>query len=283
MDHILSFDIGGSKVAWGLFNLDGTLLKDGRLATPESLEQILNAIQEVAAKNPAQAIGIGVPGTIHPNHREITLCTNLSALNKCKLADLVQEKTGLPTTLDNDARCALIGEVWLGSAQEMRSAVMLTLGTGVGGAVMQREKILPHPQDVTQEVGRLVVDPSDVFPAKSGRGSVEAFIGGHNLEKRLSISLADISQKVRTCDKESIELWREIASFFSLCLRAVQDQYSCRNIIIGGIGSKDLEFYLQDEPPCPVIAAQFGEKAGLYGASRIGLDLYNDEKDSTWV
>jgi hypothetical protein len=130
-----------------------------------------------------------------------------------------------------------------------------------------------------------VVDPTDIFPSKSGRGTVESFIGGRNLQERLQIDLANEAEAIRTgngeAHAEAKEIWHAISYFFVQCMKAVHAEYNCSTIIIGGIGSKDLEHYLQDPTPCPVIPAKLGEQAGLFGAGRLAMDVY-EESQKDW-
>ncbi|MEI6477521.1 MAG: ROK family protein [bacterium] len=273
----LGFDIGGSKVAWGLVSEEGKLLTSGRYHTPADAEAFMQALVETIEAHPATAVGIGIAGTLSSDRHSTALCTNIPSLSNFPLVDRLAER--FPDTvfaMDNDARCALIGEVWLGAAQELSSAVMITIGTGIGGAVMRRGIVRPHPQDIGQEVGRISVDPSDVFPSKSGRGSVESFIGGRNLQERLQIELAHESEAVRTGDQDSKEVWHAISYFFIQCIQAIYGEYHCDTIIVGGVGSRDLDHYLQDPAPCKVIAAKLGEEAGIYGAGRLAIDAYQE-------
>lgn len=278
---VLGVDVGGTKTAWAVTDEHGTVLKNGTYPTPTHKEAFLKALSKLVQAHSVQAVGIGIAGTVSADHEDVIVCSNLPELSHTQLVDHLKESGQEHVALDNDARCALIGEVWLGAAQEMTSALMLTLGTGVGGAVMQKGVIKAHPLDVSQEIGRIVVDSNDFFPAFGGCGTVEALLGGHNLEERLQISLAEEATKIRKNDPEAKKVWRTIADFFILTIRAVHDEYHCKNIIIGGKGGKDLEFYLQDTPPCPVIPAVLGEKAGVIGAARIALDLW-EESQKDW-
>lgn len=278
----LGIDVGGTKTAWGVVDLDGVLLDSGSFPTPPERETFIHALQEVVREHPSHGVGVGIAGTLSKNHQETLVCTNLPHLSELPLASLLREAGAILTSLDNDARCAMIGEVWLGAAASYTSAVLLTLGTGVGGAVMQRGSVLPHPSDVSQELGRIMVDPSDVFPAVSGAGTIEAFIGGRNLEERLEISLGEIAEKAEHGDAEALDTWHVISDYFQECVRAVHDQYSSKVIIIGGKGCKDLPLYLGNhEYPCPIIPAALGSEAGIYGAARLALDLY-DEQQTDW-
>lgn len=283
MPNVLGFDVGATKVAWGVVTDEGTLLRSGRYPTPTQPAAFIKALSEVISnQKDVVAIGIGMPGTISTDNRSTVFCTNIPEMSEQPLAQKLEELHTIPVILDNDARCALIGEVWLGVAQELSSAVMVTLGTGIGGAVMQKGKVLPHPSDIQEEVSRILIDPTDVFPAKSGNGTVEAFLGGSNLEERFQVDLHEIAENVRKGDKEAAEVWHAISYYFIQCMKAIYAHYTCNTIIIGGIGSKDLKYYFQDPAPCTITAAKLGEKAALYGAARIALDLYQDQTSTDW-
>lgn len=278
----LGFDIGGTKVAWALGNEEGAILTSGRFGTPSTPEELIASLQEIIDKQHPTAIGIGIAGTIDTGKGSTILCPNIPAFSDMPLVEMLREHYDFPIALDNDARCALIGEVWKGAAKDLSSAVLITVGTGIGGAVMQKGKILPHPRDIQEEVGRIVIDPSDVFPSKSGTGSIESFIGGRNLEERLQISLGDCATKVRENDEEAVEIWYAISYFFIQCIREIYTRYHCKTIIVGGVGSKDLQYYLQDEPPCPVIAATLGAEAGMIGAIRLAIDEHDLSINKVW-
>jgi glucokinase len=273
----LAFDVGGTKTAWAVIDDSGKMGKQGTFPTPTNPTIFLKEIAEVITKNPTETVGMGVAGTISADHKDTIVCTNMPSLSHLELSKHLKEVSGSIVMLDNDARCALIGEVWKGAAQETSSAVMITLGTGVGGAVMQKYIVLPHPQDITLEIGHIVADPSDLFPASAGRGTVEALLGGKNLEERFGEPLSDLAKKVRTGDADAVEVWSIISYYFTQSIRAIFDTYSCRMIIVGGRGVHDLQYYQSEEKlPCPVVPAVLGENAGLYGAARIALDAHED-------
>lgn len=279
----LGFDVGGTKTAWGVFDIEGNLLLENQKPTPQTKDDLIDLIMAVVQKNKVKSIGIGIAGTISADHKDTIICPNIPSLGHAEIVERVKEAGVELVSLENDARAALIGEVWKGAAQDMSSAVLLTLGTGVGGAVMQKGKILPHPLTINQEIGRLIVDSTDVFPNPNGRGTVEAFLGGKNLERRLQISMADIAHGVRAGDKESLEIWEEISYFFEISIKAIHATYYCKNIIIGGRGVNDLEFYMGDKKyPCPILPATLKEKAGLYGAARVAIDLYEADNQTDW-
>jgi glucokinase len=278
----LGLDVGGTKIAWGVFDEQEKLIESGQIPTPKSRNDFLEILDQLIETKQPSGIGVGIAGTISVDHKDLLVCQNIPSLSHLELKDYLQNKHQVSAAIDNDARCALIGEVWLGAARELSSVVMITLGTGVGGAVMQKEIILPHPPDLSQELGRLMVDKNDPFPAPTGAGTLEALLGGRNLEKRFGIKLAEIAQAVRKDDPEATDIWKRISYYFIKGVRAIHDTYSCRTIVVGGIGYQDLKYYLQDRPPCEVVPAALGEKAGIYGAARLAIDAYQDDHDETW-
>jgi len=281
----LAFDIGGTKVAWALIDEEGTVKKQGHQATPHDRTEFMALLDKLIRAHKADCVGIGMAGVFSSDHSTLLSSPNIPELRDLELRTFAAELMGAPAALDNDARCALIGEVWKGAAQDTSSAVLITLGTGVGGAIMQRQRILPHPQDITLEVGYIIADPTDLFPAISGRGSIEGLLGGKNLEKRFDCNMHELATAARKKDEEALELWKVISYYFQESLQAIHSVYRCKMVIVGGKGLHDLEFYMQDEPPCPVVPAMLGENAGLIGAARIAFDALeasNEEAVRDW-
>jgi glucokinase len=279
---VLTFDVGGSKTAWGVVTASGELLKEGRFITPREPAAFVDELLGVVEKHgkEVQALGIGIAGTVSADHRHTLICPNIPGLSHLDLREALEE-TKLPLSIDNDGRAALVGEAWQGAAQDKSSVLLLTLGTGVGGGVMQRRVILPHPTDISQELSHFLVDHQDFFPATAGKGTVEALIGGKNLEERYGVSLQEMAERVRKNDAEAIEFWQHVSFACMKCLRALVASYGSSAIIIGGVGVHDLEYYVQESPPCPVIPATLGEQAALYGMARIAFDEL-EEADKDW-
>lgn len=282
---VLGFDIGATKLAWGLVQEDGELLKQGEFPTPHSKEDLLEKVATVVEQaGKVKALGVGIAGVTTANHEDIVVFPNIPELSHFQIVKELRSSFGLPVALDNDARCALVGESWLGSAIETSSAVLITVGTGIGGAVKQKGSVLPHPTDVSKEIGRIVADPTDLLPVQGERGTIEALIGGKNLEMRFGISMKDVAIGAKAKNPEDVQLFEVISNYFMQCLRAIVDVYNPKMIIVGGHGSEELDLYLQGEPPRPVIPAALGKMAGVFGAARLALDLHEKqlEEDKEW-
>lgn len=284
MSNVIGIDVGGTKIAWGIFDLDGKLLKKGKIPTPQDREEFLSAVVEIAKDPAVESVGMGIAGTTSADHEDVIVCPNIPSLSHFELVSHLKAALGKPVTIDNDARCALIGEVWQGAAQDTSSTVLITLGTGVGGAVMQKGSVLPHPTDIKQEIGHLVVDPQNFMETSSGRGTIEALLGGKNLEERFGTPLNELFQDIKNGNAEAESIGETISYYFLQSIKTIHYTYTCHQILIGGKGSQDLAIYLKETPPCPVHPAKLGEDAGIYGAARLALDLREilEEEDAEW-
>ena len=268
----LTFDIGGTKIAWAIVTEDGVIKKHGREETPHDRTKFLAVIDTIIRAHPANAVGIGIAGVFSDDHTTLISSPNIPELRNLELRTFASELMNAPAALDNDARCALIGEVWKGAAQDTSSAVLITIGTGIGGAVMQREVVLPHPRDISREISHIVADSNDLFPTVAGRGTIEALLGGKSLEARFGWPMHELVAAAKKKDEEALEVWKVISYYFDEAIEAIYSTFRCKMIIVGGKGLHDLEMYMQNPTPCPVIPAALGEDAALIGAARLAFD-----------
>lgn len=264
---ILALDIGGTTSRWALVAHTGKLLKFGESQSPKSEATLLRWVSQLVRTHSVAHVGIAIAGTVSVDHQDTLVCTNLPNLSHRHLAAHV-ETLGVACQLENDARCALLGEQWLGAARHIENALMLTIGTGVGGAILRGGAVLPHPTDLHEEIGRLMIDRNDLFPAESGAGTLEGLLGGKNLEARFAVKLSELAAGARRGSREALLAWEPIQEITHRCLAVVAATYAPERIIFGGKGGKDLEWYLgEQEPPVAVVAAALGERAGLLGAA----------------
>ena len=102
-------------------------------------------------------IGIGAPGPLDREKGLVIVAPNLG-WRDFPLRDRITTRFGLPTTLDNDANCATVGEWWLGAARGGRNVVGITIGTGIGGGLIIEGKLYHGSSDVAGEIGHTTID-----------------------------------------------------------------------------------------------------------------------------
>jgi len=263
----LAFDIGGTKTAWGVVSPEGIITHHKQVSTPEKPGELYTLVEEISDKHPQLPIGIAIAGTVQG--KAVGVCTNLPGIS-----GMHWDAMDRLMVVDNDARSALLAESALGAAADFQNAILLTLGTGIGGGIKRKGQVLPHPKEVSEELSRLIIDRGDVFPAATGTGTLEAILGGRNLEQRFQISLAEEARSARSGNEEAQEVWMIISHYFHEALRVLASHYQPDVVILGGIGSQDADLYLGDQrPPCAVVPAQFGAHAPLVGIGLAAMNL----------
>jgi glucokinase len=185
--YYIGVDIGGTNISAGAVRKDGELLfkksvKTGKeRAYKEILADIIGIIRKVqseAAKNPlhggAVSIGLGCPGSCNKSTGAVEFSGNLNWHNVPLAAD-VQRETELPVFLENDASAAAYGEFIAGAAKGCNSAVVITLGTGVGSGIIINKKLFYGENYAGGEIGHTVIS-ADGPPCTCGRkGCFEVF------------------------------------------------------------------------------------------------------------
>ncbi len=162
MGHAVAVDLGGTNIRAALIDHEGQILK--RADTPTQAKEgfkavvgrIANLIQNIGGDHPV-GIGLGTPGAPDP-HSGIMMspAVNIPDSPGYPLGPELAEKTGLPVALDNDANLAALAEAWLGAAQNEPVALLLTLGTGIGGGLLIDGSIYHGLSNIT-EIGHTCI------------------------------------------------------------------------------------------------------------------------------
>ena len=179
----LGVDIGGTTMKAAIVNTSGGLLERFHAPSPRTPESLRSFIQEILnqAKTPLNGIGIGCKGIINLESSRIDrLPGDLHFLEGSVLKDLVA--SDLPLRADNDARTALVAEVLWGAARGRRNVVLLTLGTGVGGAAMADGVILHGATGIAGHFGHMVVDQNGGLCICGNHGCLETRFSSRAIE-----------------------------------------------------------------------------------------------------
>ena len=153
-EYAFGIDLGGTTAKVGLFTTSGALLEKWEVPTDTSnagehiLENLADAIHAKMAEKEitseqVEGVGIGVPGPVLGSRVVPIICANLGGWGERNVsAQLSGLLDGMKVLVGNDANVAALGEIWMGTAKGCRSAVMVTLGTGVGGGVIVNGKVI---------------------------------------------------------------------------------------------------------------------------------------------
>jgi glucokinase len=181
----IGVDIGGTKVAAGVVDDNGTILQDVRRDTPstqvdEIADVIADVVAELRANHDVVAVGVGAAGFVDANRSEILFAPNLAWRNE-PLRDDVGKRVGLPVVVENDANAAAWAEVRFGAGRGVRDAVMVTIGTGIGGGIVLDGRLFRGEFGVAAEMGHMQVVPHGRHCGCGQRGCWEQYGSGRAL------------------------------------------------------------------------------------------------------
>ena len=184
---VIGVDLGGTKLLAG--TVDSMLdvhHRAYRIHRPDDasavIDQLVEAIQEAidSATSDVLAVGVGVPALVDPA-TGVALDSNHLPLHGVSVRDLLAERLGLPVVVDNDANAAMLVEWRKGEAQGARDAIMLTLGTGIGGGLIVGGRLVHGRRGAAAELGHIIVE-ADGPPCPGScpnHGCLEALVSGH--------------------------------------------------------------------------------------------------------
>ena len=180
-------DVGGTNVRAALVNADGEVLRRvaRRVETGQAgfVAMLAGLARELGCEN-ASAVGVGLPGRVDAKANAVISAGYLDIAG-LSVAELLGEATGLPVFLENDCAMALVAEMAVGAAVGQRDVVMLTIGTGIGGAVAVDGRLLSGTAFAGQ-LGHLTVDIDGELCRCGRRGCVETMSSGTALARHLA-------------------------------------------------------------------------------------------------
>jgi glucokinase len=308
LDGLIGVDLGGTQLRAGIVDAEARVHHRTRrvvqgLAQPALLSTAEEAIREVLDASGAEvsAVGFGIPALIDPRHGVITFCNHLP-LEGLAFADAMSERLGLPVFIDNDANAALLAEHRLGAAQGTRNALLLTIGTGIGGGLIVEGEPYRGSRGAAAELGHVVVDlDGPPCPGKCpNRGCLEALASGSALvreatrmagERPDSALAAEIvggealtgpvvTQLAQAGDAAAIEVIALIGRRLGVGLSGIVNVFDPDVVVVGGgvvaagellLGPAREEYEARVLPlgreRARIVAARFGAEAGLVGAA----------------
>lgn len=292
--HYLGIDIGGTEVKGLLCDETGGVHAETRRGTRAQAgkDAILDVTRGVVSELSARAatgiaaIGIGSAGRINSRNGDVVFATvNLPGWMHIN----IPRELGLesPVYVDNDANAALLGEHWLGAARGYDSAVMLTLGTGVGGGNLANGRIQQGATWNGGEWGHVILVPGGLPCNCGNRGCIEQYLSGGALARlaRETVSASighgrDIWPLYGQGDERAVTVVDTWLGLLATVIYNIHTGINPACIVLGGgvIESKEafwtalLAKVEGMGVNVPVHAAELGNRAGCYGAAKMAID-----------
>lgn len=310
-EYAFGIDLGGTTAKIGLFTTTGDLLEKWEVPTDTSdqgariLPNLAAAVQDKMAQrslspDQIEGVGLGVPGPVQDSSVVAIVCANLGGWGDCDAgAQLSQLLGGLRVQVGNDANVAVLGEIWMGAAKGCRSAVMVTLGTGVGGGVVADGKLIEGAHGAGGEIGHITVNPQETAQCGCGKhGCLEQYSSATGVVRCMNKLLEqnpDVPCTLRGRDFAAKDVFDAARSGDKLAQQEVEDMTLTLALALGNIAAiTDPEMFLVGggvaragdvllEPlsrhyqanaflSCrntPIRLASLGNDAGIYGAVRL--------------
>ena len=310
-EYAFGIDLGGTTVKIGLFKTTGELLEKWEVPTDTSnagehiLENLAAAVQgkmqeKGLAAAQVEGVGVGVPGPVLDSRIVPIICANLGGWGKHNVAEELSTMLGgIRVLVGNDANVAALGEIWMGAAKGCRSAVMVTLGTGVGGGVIVNGKVIDGTHGAGGEIGHITVNPHETAVCGCGkRGCLEQYssaTGVVRCMKKLLDANPDTACTLRGKDFEAKDVFDAARAGDALAAREVDEMASTLGMALANIAATTdpemfmigggvarageilfnplvrhyKEYSFQSCKETPIKAASLGNDAGIYGAVRL--------------
>lgn len=307
----IGVDLGGTKMLVGVLDSRGEVVHRRSVGSADlSEEELLGTLEAelrtaLEARPAAAAIGLGVPCTIDRSRGICVNAVNLP-LRDVHLREIVAERIGLPTSIDNDGNVAVLAEHRRGAARGARNVVMLTIGTGIGGGLILDGQAFRGTRGAGAELGHVVVDLDG--PRCQGscpnHGCIEAIASGTALGREAEeaatlwpdsalgqaarggerVDARLVTELALDGDGVSVEVVATVGRRLGAALSGLANVFDPDVILLGGgvMAAGDLllepareEFRGRALPPqneAPIEAAALGADAGMIGAAILALE-----------
>lgn len=307
----IGVDIGGTNVKIALVDFDGKIIYSNTVPTRAEMgyeagvNNIKQAIKELmqetgeSAKT-IEAIGFGLPGQIDYKNGIVKNLPNIPGWVNIPLAKIIEDEFSIPTRLDNDVRCAALGELNFGAGKGCENLICITVGTGIGSGIVLNGKLVRGASNAAGEIGHIKMDMTGgplcgcgdygCFEAYASGPAIvtmaKEYISGGKSAKYKEMATDGIitpyivAQAALQGDAVSIQIFKQMGKIIGTGLASVVNLLNPEKIIIGG-GVADAGSILLDPikatiadrampiqaSAVQVVPAQLANTAGVIGAS----------------
>lgn len=301
MTYAAGIDLGGTFVKLALISDDGQIhledslkIKSGaqRQDVLDTLDAAISGIVEFGSGNgiAISGIGIGTPGIVC-NNTVMGGADNLPGWENVPLGTLFSEKYGVPVFVDNDANVMGLGETAYGAARGCTDVIFITVGTGIGGAMVINGKLYGGYQNRGAELGHITVEHNGIDCSCGGRGCLEAYASTSALVRQYArltgrdpeeLDGRYVVEKFKEGEPFAIHCMQDHTGYLGHGIASFINVFAPQKVVIGGGISEAGQFYIDmiksealryAMPDCAVntevVAASLGNLAGCLGAASL--------------
>lgn len=309
MDNIvIGIDLGGTTVRAGAFDSDGKLLvvRETLIEAPRGpefgLRKIQRLVEQVLAESGSKSligIGMGATGPVDIVRGLINNPFTLPTWENVPVIEWMQKSFNVTVTLENDADAAALGEYWQGAGRDSERLYAVTVGTGIGTALIIGGQIYRGLDGSHPEGGHMVLDPSGPLCYCRQRGCWESLCAGPAIERqaheanlaesqlpgmsggaREKIDARLVFEFARTGDRVALGIVERVSKYFTQGVLNIAILFTPDTIVLSGGVMRNVDFFMPDLQQTMraytemvpahhihITPAQLGEYAGLYGSA----------------
>ena len=310
-DLVIGVDLGGTNVRsavvgdGGVISHHTKLSVSGSTSANEVIDHIVACVGQTMAscgRERVRGVGVGTPGLIIEETGTIVFAPNVPGWTDLPLKSLLEQRLDLPVMIENDANAAAIGEHWVGGGAGYKHLVCITLGTGVGGAIIINNQVWRGANGAGGEVGHTTVIENGVLCGCGAPGCLEAYASApaiarqarealHTDEESVlrtmcggdpgQITSAMVSQAAQEGDAVALAVMHRAGTLLGVAVASLTNLLNPEIFVIGGgvINAGDLIFdpiqheiekraYKWSASILKVVPARLGDDAGIIGAAR---------------
>lgn len=245
----LVYDVGGTFVKYALMDEMGTVIEKNKVPTPRNKEDFFRTLKEIYEKYQCQSLkgtALSLPGVIDVEHGIVYKGGGCPFLHEVNVVKEMENMTGLPCAIENDGKCAGLAEIWQGNARDKKDAIVMVVGSAIGGAIIHDRKVIHGSHLIAGEISNLIINAN----RKTMETQLFAFSATYGLRYKVASAKGmDVSEvtgeKIYAWAKAGDEISQECLEdmYFELAVQAYNFQYAYDPEIVlfgGGISEEPL-------------------------------------------
>jgi glucokinase len=294
--YSIGVDLGGTNLRAAVIQEDGKLLEKVSSSTPlgdspePAIEEIVRSIQKLRTDYGTEnlaGVGVGVPGFIRMEEGVIVGWGNRPAFNGYPVRAEIEKRLGARVVLENDANAAALGETWMGAGRGVDDLVLLALGTGLGGGIISRGRVLRGYLGMAGELGHITVVPNGNPCGCGNNGCLEKHASataiaamGHLLMPGSHLTSEEVYKLAVDGNVRALSVFRTLGEALGLALATLINIFNFPLYLLSGGPLPAWDFfapamfkeverrsYTYRIAPTRIEKAALGNEAGLYGAA----------------
>lgn len=234
-------DIGGTSIKYALMDMEANIYDQKETATPrDSLDSLLNVICNIYYQyEEVDGIALSMPGNIDSDTGQIYTPGSLVYNENINIIDKLHERLKVMISVENDAKCAALAEVWKGNLKDCDDGIVLIIGTGIGGGIVHQKEAIKGKHFFAGEVSYLVCDMEE-FDFKNAfalKGSTTALIQKTAVLKHMDPSVLDgkkVFELIANNDEDACLAFDEMCTYLAKEIYNLQCIFDPEKILIGG-------------------------------------------------